>query len=246
MPQLLTSRRVRCSAIVGSVFASSPLTDVFTAQNIETVRGNATRFEFGFFDFSGVAMDLSSVESLNLKIQPDQVTPGVLADKTISVLDLTMDAESWADGTKEHALFELSNAEMNIDPDTTSRPLWLVVTAITTAGDEVTLCGGTLLLKEDNNGTADPPPEFPGTSITLEQADARYLHIGDEQPITPEQQEIALNNLGFNAADSGMKFVKNSSDTYELALWNDTQSIYQILRITGAAGSEQITFHPLP
>jgi hypothetical protein len=41
----------------------------------------------------------------------------------------------------------------------------------------VTLAGGSLILHEDNNAAADPPPENPGTAITLEQADARYAAI---------------------------------------------------------------------
>jgi hypothetical protein len=171
---LLESRTIRAAITVGAPFATTRLIDVATGQMIETVRGNFTRFEFGFFNVAGVALDLSDIESLNLKLQPSQTVAGLLADQTITVLDNTLTAETWADGSKQHAVFEFSNAEMNIDPQGEVRQLWCVLTGITTTGREITPIGSSMLLHEDNNGTADPAPENPGTAITMEQADARY------------------------------------------------------------------------
>lgn len=174
MPQILTSRRVRCRVPVGAPFTTTPLQDAFTSQTLESVRGNATRFEFGFFDVIGTPLDLSEVESLNLKLQPSQTVDSPLADKTITTLDLSLDAATWDDGSKQHAVFQFSNAEMNINPQGERRALWLVITAITTGGDEITLTAGWFFLHEDNNGSLATPPENPGAYMTLEQGDARY------------------------------------------------------------------------
>lgn len=175
---ILTSRTVRAKVSYGAPFARTPLVDTATNATIESARGNATKFQFGFFDTADEPLDLSEVDSLNLKIQPAQ-TPGgsVLADKTLAAedLDLAMTAETWADGTAQHAEFSLTNAEMNIDPQGPKRTVWAVITAIMAGGEEVTLGAGAFVIHEDNNTAADPPPENPGTAITLEQADARYL-----------------------------------------------------------------------
>ena len=181
----LTARKVRFSADYRAPFGSATLKDEYTGQVIETVRGNATRFEVTFYE-GPVLADLSEVQTLNLKIQPSQTEDGPLADKTLALadLDLTTDAESWSDGTKQHAAFLLSNADMNIAMAGEMQSLWLVVTAITTDGFEVTLAAGTILLHEDNNGSLAEPPENPGTYLTLEQGDARYGAPGTTAPIT--------------------------------------------------------------
>ena len=179
---IITKRRVRCAAQVNAPFITTPLTDFYHRQNIETVQGNSTRFEFGFLTQEGEIYDMSNVESLNLKLLPSQTEAGALADQTLAAadLDLTVNAETWADGSKQHAVFAFTNGEMNLPTGTTARKvLWLVVTAILTDGSENTLAAGNLVLHEDNNATSDPPPENPGTAITLEQADARYAALAD-------------------------------------------------------------------
>ncbi len=227
----LTKRIVRIACTLPGIFPSSPWLAVNTERTPESVRANATRFEFGFFTAAGVAHSLTNVESLNLRIMPSQTDETeVLADQTVTSIDNTMAANTWADGSKQHAVFTFTNAEMNLEVGASSpKSLWLVVTAIMDDGTEYTFAGGVFLLHEDNNAAADPPPENPGTAITLEQADARYL------PITAGDGDA-----------NGFMIVPNSEDGMELALWNETRSIYQILRITGAAGSETLTFTDIP
>lgn len=176
-------RTVRCEITFGQApFGAAKLVQAGTQDTIETVRGNATVFQFGFFDTAGEILSLADVESLNLKLQPSRLPGGdVLADQTLAAaeLDLTTDAESWEAGTKQHAEFEFTNAEMNLDPGVAVKEFWLVLTAVMSDGSEVTLGGGGLLIHEDNNAAADPPPENAGTAITLEQADARYAALDD-------------------------------------------------------------------
>lgn len=175
---LLRSRIVRCKVNVRSR-VGDPLLNVANNATIEGVRGNATEFQFGFFDHTGEIYDLSEVQSLNLKIQPSQ-TPGgsVLADQTLAAeeLDLTCTGSTWDDETKQHATFSFTNAQMNLDLGGAKvKTFWLVVTAILESGDEVTVAAGDFRMVEDNNATAGDPDENPGTLLTLEQADARYL-----------------------------------------------------------------------
>lgn len=177
---ILSSRIVRFKSNVRNKFAAESLLDVSTNSTIEGVRGNATKFQTGVFDSAGGVMDLSLVDSLNLKVRVSQEKDStILLDKTLAAedLDLTLDAESWTDGTKQHAEFTCSNAEMNIDLGGTKKTYWMVMTTILTGGEEVTIAAGNFVMNEDNNAAADPPPENPGTLITLEQADARYCRI---------------------------------------------------------------------
>ncbi len=174
---LLSSRIVRFVSRVRGPFLTAPPLDVATSRTVETVRGNATAFQTTVFDAAGAIHDLSGVQSLNLKVRASQqFGSAILADKTLAAeeLDLTVTQETWADGTKQHAEFSFSNAEMNLDPGDNRATWWLVITAMMTGGEEVTLCAGPVIWHEDNNAPGDPPPENPGTAITLEQADARY------------------------------------------------------------------------
>lgn len=190
---LLSSRTVRAKIVFGKPFASTPITDVATGQTIETARGNATSIQLGFFSArTNEVLDLSDVESLTLLIQPSQTENDPLASKTLAAaaLDLTLAAETWADGTKQHAEFSFTNAEMNINPSGSKKTFWLVVTALMDDGTKVTLAAGSFILHEDNDAAADPPPENPGTAITVEEADARYqqglclLRTANEGPPT--------------------------------------------------------------
>lgn len=172
---IITKRRVRCAATVDAPFGTM-LQDFYNGQQIESVKGNATRFEFGFLNLAGEIYDLSNVQTLNLKIKTSQTVNTSLADQTLAAedLDLTTTLETWKDGTQQHAVFVLSNAEMNLPVSATKAVLWLVVTAILADGSEFTLTGGNITLHQDNNDAADPAPENPGTALTIDQADARY------------------------------------------------------------------------
>ena len=224
---LLESRTVRAAITVGQPFATTRLIDVATGQMIETVRGNYTRFEFGFFDAAGTALDLSEIQSLNLKLQPSQTEDGVLADQTLTVLDNTLTAGTWADGTKQHAVFEFTNAAMNIDPAGTVRQLWLVLTGLTTTGREITPIGSSMLLHEDNNGSLATPPENPGSYLTVDQGDARYPRsitrtLAQGYPVDegwPEEFHIDLSDIVTDTAgNADFQILTELDETFTLAL----------------------------
>ena len=46
--------------------------------------------------------------------------------------------------------------------------------------------------------------------------------------------------------NSGVKIVENESGGQEIAIWNGTRGVYQIIRITGDAGSETATYIDIP
>lgn len=212
----LTSRRVRCRTTVGAPFASSPLTDVFTTQGLESVRGNNTTFQFGFFDPTGAVLDLTGVQSINLKIQPSQTVDGVLVDQTTTTFDNTLTTSTWADLSKQHVVFALTSAQTNLAlGGAAKRDLWLVLTAITTAGAEITLAGGTFTLHEDNNGSTATPPAYPGAYLTVDQGDARYPFgmtratlPANGVTLTPNYLQTALSpantNLRFSQVSTGV------------------------------------------
>ena len=83
---------------------------------------------------------------------------------------------TWADGSRQHALFILSSGEMNVALGGADRAdFWLVVTALTTAGDPLVCGTGRFILADDGTfNAAPPPPANPGAGITIEQADLRY------------------------------------------------------------------------
>ena len=233
----LASRIVRIKATLGAAILSTPPKDVATNQTPETWRGNATTFQFGFFDTAGALLDLTDVSSINLKIRASQTYGStVLADKTVAAaaLDLTTNSTTWGDGTKQHAEFAFTNAEMNLDPAGAKKAFWLVVTAAMADGSEVTMCAGSILFHEDNNAAADPPPENPGTAATIEETDARYVRYGAAQSLTSGQQDQAATNIGAtdDGATNSAKLLKTDSQgtltVGGLNLYDTAESGYKI------------------
>jgi hypothetical protein len=103
----------------------------------------------------------------------------VLADKTITSFDDTLASSTWTDASKQHGVFDFTNAEMNLAVEGSGSEFWIVFTAILSSGEERTLQAGNLMIYEDNNEAADPVPENTGTALTLEQGDARYINEED-------------------------------------------------------------------
>ena len=93
-------------------------------------------------------------------------------------IDNTLDSSSWQDESKQHVTFSFTNSETNVAMGSDLVEYWMVFTAIMNDGAERTLAAGCFNLYNDRNNTAGNPPSNPGTSITLEQADARYLQAG--------------------------------------------------------------------
>ena len=150
--------------------------DSLTSQTPATWRANATEIEVGAFE-NDIPLDLTGYTGLELVIRPDRTTSTNLAYKAIAVPDsVTITANGWTAGTDQHVTFSLTDSELNFDLDGGERQTyWLAVTASDASGNETTLGTSWFIVEEDNNATAAAPEENPGTGITEDIADARYI-----------------------------------------------------------------------
>jgi hypothetical protein len=154
------------------------LINTLTEQTPKLWRGALAQFEIGLFVGTDLATDLSNVESVTLEIRPASDRDGTpLLSKTLAAvsLDTTVNAATWADESKQHALFELSESDTNLavaaEPST---DYWLVFSAVLSEGP-VTLGGGVITIVEDGAGVGGEyeEPDYP--YYTTEQSDARYI-----------------------------------------------------------------------
>lgn len=250
----IAKRIVRAKAIFGDRFSNSNLIDDRNGASAEIVRGNATDFEIGVFDAAQAVADISGVASVNLRIRESQTYEStILADKTVIAanFDETLDANSWADGSKEHFVFSFTNAEMNLDPAGPKKSLWIVLTATSDSGDEITLAAGTIILHEDNNQAADPPPENPGTQITQEEAEALFVRYTESASAPASAPTIPLavwhdttagvlyRAMGTATVSDWVPYQK--TDGRRIAK-NQTTGNYQVATLSGPAGMEAETW----
>lgn len=142
-------------------------------------RGNATDIDVAIYDDAGVA-EISDVQSITLRVKADRLIETSLIEQVVSAFDATLDDATWLDGTKQHLTYELSNEDMMRDlSGTTSNTFWIVFLAILTDGSELTLGAGNLTIHEDNSEASPLTPSTASTAISLEQADARYINVGE-------------------------------------------------------------------
>ncbi len=179
-----------------------PLLDFYTNATPQGWVRAATQFEIALASGGGL-VDVTNLASVTIEAVPCANKDGArVFSKTLagSALDPGLTEATWAEGSRQHALFVLTSAEMNVAlPSGADRAdFWLVVTAITTAGDPLVCGTGRLVLADDGTfNNAPPPPANPGAGITIDQADARYLRAGAGGDFAP-----ALTSVGDGAAGS--------------------------------------------
>ena len=155
-----------------------PLLDMFTNATPQGWVRAATQFEVALAR-GGALVDVSNLSSVTLEASPESDRDGGrVFSRTLPVgaLDPTLTEATWADGSKQHALFIFSSAEMNLAPGGAARvELSLVITALTLAGDPLVCGSGRMTMVDDGAfASAPPPPINPGTALTTAQGDARY------------------------------------------------------------------------
>ncbi len=193
------SLSTRTARLAADVSAQLP-----TSFTLESWRGNAFDLELGVFDGATV-QDLADVSSITCIVR-NQSQSGIAMTKTVASADIdnTLDSASWQDESKQHVIFSFTNSETNVAMGSDLVEYWMVFTAIMNDGAERTLAAGCFNLYNDRNNTAGNPPSNPGTSITLEQADARYLQAGDSvgdmlaatyDPTSVEGDAFAMDNM---------------------------------------------------
>lgn len=141
-------------------------------------RGKELAVQVGNF-FAGELQSISNLASITLEIDVSQVSPlpPVMKKEVLAAaLDDTLDASTWDDGSKQHALFEFSASEANIDlGGQPSRSFWLTVTGLRTDGKTVILGYGSAVCDESNAGTAGTPPANDPAYYTKEESHALFL-----------------------------------------------------------------------
>ena len=155
-----------------------PLLDMFTNATPQGWVMAATQFEVALAR-GGMLVDVSNLSSVTIEASPDANRDGArVLSRTLpaSALDPSLTEATWADGSKQHALFAFSSAEMNVALGGAERAeFWLAVTALTLAGDPLVCGSGRLTLVDDGAFvSAPPPPPNPGAALTTAQGDARY------------------------------------------------------------------------
>ena len=159
-----------------------PLLDAYTNATPQGWVRAATQFEVALAS-GGALVDVANLSSVTLAAAPYGDRGGARAfSRTLagSDLDNTLTEAAWADGSAQHALFAFSNAEMNLPlGGADAADFWLVVTALTQAGDGIVCGTGRLTVRDDGAFTdTPPPPANPGAGITVDQADVRYARLG--------------------------------------------------------------------
>ena len=166
-----------------------PLLDSYTNATPQGWTRAATQFEVALASGGGL-VDVGNLSSVTLEASPYNHRKAARAfSKTLSlnVLDNALTEAAWLDGTRQHALFSFSSAEMNIPLGGAPRAdFWLVVSALTSAGDPL-VCGAGRFTMAEDGAFADAPaaPDNPAVPLTLAQADARYVQPAGALNLAP-------------------------------------------------------------
>jgi hypothetical protein len=177
----ISRRRIRIALDAGKATNYKHL-DATTAQNPQHWRGNDLQVELAVY-FGSTLQDIANLASITLEVKAANAAAAdaALMSKTVAAVDLdnTLDASTWAAGTKQHALVVFTGTETNI-PATT---YWLVVSALTndSPARAITLGVADFIIAEDRTGDTTVPQVLAGTAYTQAEADARYVQQHADQ-----------------------------------------------------------------
>lgn len=142
----------------------APALDERTSAAPEIWRGTDVQFELGVYRGADL-LSVANFASLTLEVKtntPEGVTGAALLQGTDASPDDTLDAATWADETKQHALIAFTGAESNLDLGTgnLAATFWLAVYATTTDDPARTIVLGSarLTLRESGAGFGGPVP----------------------------------------------------------------------------------------
>jgi hypothetical protein len=108
----------------------------------------------------GAPMDLTDFDTLTIELRPEpRRTDGVFWSKTSALVDATLTAAEFTDGSKKHATFDLTDDEMRLDLLTdNTRRFWVVLGGTNTSDDFIFIAaGGPFVVTEsgfNSGGTA--------------------------------------------------------------------------------------------
>jgi hypothetical protein len=140
--------------------------DVLTGDTPHLLKPSDLRVEVALFDDDGLTLagDLADLASLTLTVKENNPRTGaILMSKTVTAFDAGMTLAEWNAGsvTQQHALFEFSAAETNLDLDgETEVTHYLVLSGVSTAaGFDVVFANGRIVVEE--SGVAGDPAAPP-------------------------------------------------------------------------------------
>ncbi|GAB4180125.1 MAG: hypothetical protein Fur0032_21020 [Terrimicrobiaceae bacterium] len=184
--------------------------DILTKSALRAWNGSPAQIEIGLFYGATLITDLSLLTELTIQIKavgtnnsaPAETAP-VLASKTVTVFDDTLTTSTWDDGTKQHAVFSFTSAELKLGPAT----YWFeIVGSITGEPEPITYAAGTLQLTGDGyeNG-AGAAPDPAASYLNTEQSDARYAQGGDFAFVAAPASKTDLTTLPGSVAPASGK-----------------------------------------
>jgi len=203
-------------------------TDSITGKQPVTWRANATNIEVGVFT-DDTPIDLTGFTNLELVVRPDRVTADNVAYNLVAAPDSdTITLVGWDAGTDQHVTFSLADNELNLDLDgKESKSYWLAITGTDASGNETTFGTSWLTVEEDNNATADPPPEYPGAGIGENIIDAKGDLIVGLADNTPDRIAVGTNGqilIADSAEALGVKW-GTASGTGDLLASNNLSDV---------------------
>lgn len=162
-------------------------------------RASAVALELGCFA-SGAVLDLEGVSSVTLRVRRARMAEAVMLEKTVAAAAFTAcTAPQWAAGTHEHVRMEFSSNDMNITVGARVAVLHVTLSAVLASGGARVLGVGEIIL-HDANAVPGEVTEPPGTAVTLEECDARFVRFDGEQGLTEGAQAQVRANLGLGAS----------------------------------------------
>jgi hypothetical protein len=173
-----TLSRTRIRLAADAAVFSAP-TDAQTLATPAFWRGTDVQFELAVFN-NRILQSVANLASLTVEVKaaaegtgaPDPASAPLMS-ATVSSFDDTVSAESWEDGSKEHALVAFSAQESAVG----AGDHWLVVHALTSdnPGRRLTLAAGPIRVLEDGTGSEEPPQIDAIAYYTASESDGRFL-----------------------------------------------------------------------
>jgi hypothetical protein len=134
--------------------------DVLTGRTPAMWRGNDIDVQIGLFRNGALITDIDALDSITVSIRAASKTGAILATKTIAYADINRacSASQWTAGTAQHAVASFLNTETRFTLTADPTSFWMVVTALTGTGKELTLGGTVLSVWQDGAGSDETSP----------------------------------------------------------------------------------------
>lgn len=170
----LTKKRIRLKADA-SLYAA--LVDFKTQSTPRVWRGNDAQLDVAVY-FGTSLVDISNLASITVEIMPSTRSGTAIVQETISssAFNTSLTTDQFEEDTHQHFIIPLTAAQMNQAPESgTEKTFWMVISAITNDGANITIGAGNFVIEEDGTGTAGDPPTPAVNYYSTGQAEALFV-----------------------------------------------------------------------